>query len=669
MKRREPLSALLALGIFFAGLPASLPGQSGQDWAYRDLIPGGHRGPVSALVYRGDRIFSAGEDGFFEVWNIRSNAAELRFQVSPYRITNMVLRPGKQEICFIENDGLGLYRISVWDFRKRTNIFTLRFRDPIRYINYSAEGGFLIVARSGRTGLVFIDPETGELLPSPPDPGGLVDFAATGRSERNMIVYLAGGFLSYRDLRSGNETGRFEVPPGIRSPIMFGNNRFFAGFDSRGLVIIDAVSGDEIARDSSIPGDSVLSAAGGTEFICLIQNSETPELYRFTINGVRGLVLRERCFLSEMSALTVTAIDGGAALGSSEGDVWLVYENSPPRKMTTKNQEPIVEAAVSGAVLAFITGGNSLGFIPLDYFRLEGMDSLDLEQNGGYTRITAFPGAGDHFLLWQADHTRLAPQIRRAGKDTSPLSLQSLDFRFPLRSAAVFGEKILFLDSAGNLSVLSLDAVAKTDRLDFSFSSIGSMDAAFINRDNIILGRSGVSGNSPFLIINVVTGETVPLPYPSSAGAGVYRGASGTMYAAAVDQEAGEFRTSIIRLDPAINTPPVRLVEYQGEDTLFSLAESSGVLASTLGDGGAAIYSSGALRIFERSPGLPRKLIDGGLFFIALDGDGNICWHDSRSGKLLALFRLYQNEWILQQEGDDARWGRVTGIREPGEDS
>jgi hypothetical protein len=482
-----------------------------------------------------------------------------------------------------------------------------------------------------------------------------------------MIVYLAGGVLSYWDLRLGHETGHFEAPPHISSAIMFGNNRFFAGIDPRGLVVIDAVSGNELARDSSIPGGSVLSAAGGTEFICLVKNGETPELYRFDINSGRDLILMERRSLpEELSAVTAAAFDGGAALGSAGGGLWLADQDGEA-PLTVKNQAPIVEAAVSGSSLAFITEGNLLGFIPLDYFQLDSLDSLALEQNGGYTRITSFPGTADYFLLWQAGNTRLPPLIRTAEGGDSFFTIQNLALRFPLRSAAVFGEKTLFLDSAGNMSVLSLNTAAKTDRLDFSFSSIGSMDAAFIDSENVILGRSGVSGNSPFLKINVVTGETVPLPYPSSAGARVYRGLSGTIYAAVVDQEAGEFRTSLIRLDTATNAPPVRLVEYQGEDTLFSLAESSGALASTLGDGGAAIYSSGGLRVFERGPGIPRKLIDGGLFFITLDGDGNICWHDSQSGKLLALFRLYKNEWILQQEGGETRWGRVTEPPEAGE--
>jgi hypothetical protein len=217
MKRR-PI-APLALPVFlFAVLPFSVPAQDSPGWVYRDLIPGGHRGPVSALIYDDDRILSAGEDGFFEIWNTRTGAAEQRFQVSPYRINDMVRRPGKPEICFVESDGLGLYRISVWDFRKRANIFTLRFRDPVTYVRYSAGGGFLIVARSGRTGLVFIHPETGGLLQSPPDLRGLVHFAATGRSERNMIVYLAGGVLSYWIYKRETKPAVLRFPPTSAGP-------------------------------------------------------------------------------------------------------------------------------------------------------------------------------------------------------------------------------------------------------------------------------------------------------------------------------------------------------------------------------------------------------------------------------------------------------------------
>jgi hypothetical protein len=654
---------LLVLGLISALLAAPCSTAQGRDggWIFRDIIPGGHRGAVRAALYHEEKILSVGDDGFLEIWNLRTRAAEERFQLSPYRIESMVLRPGKPEICLAESDGLGLYRISLWNFRDKVNLFTLRFRDPVSYINYSAGGNFLIVARRGSTGLVFIHPETGEVLQSPPSLTGMVGFAATGRSERNMIVYFSGGTLSYWDLESGEETERFQVPPNITSPVIFGNNRFFAGFDPGGLVILDAVSGAVLDRNPDIPEDSLLyPGRNGSEFLCIAETGGPPELLYFSLDASRKAVIRERLSLPQRVS-AAAAFNNGFALGTAGGEVWVSSKREPPRAMTEKKQVRVLEAAVSGSVLAFIAEGDLQGFLPLDYFRLAGTD-LHLGQNQGYTRITPFPGEGeekDAFLFWQTDNTRLYPALRPADPGGSPLILQDLPLRFPLRAAAVFGKKSLFLDSAGNISVMEINVPAKTSALHFSFSSIGSMDAAFADGENIILGRSALSGNSPFLLINLITGETVPLAFPSSAGARVYRGLSGAVYGAAVDPGPGAPRTSIVKLDIKNPSQAIPLVEYQGEDTLFSLAESSGTLASTLGAGGAALFSPRGMLNFERSPGLPLKLVEGGSFFVVIDGDGNICWHDPLSGNLLAIFRLYLNEWILQQSHGEILYGRV----------
>jgi hypothetical protein len=211
----------------------------------------------------------------------------------------------------------------------------------------------------------------------------------------------------------------------------------------------------------------------------------------------------------------------------------------------------------------------------------------------------------------------------------------------------MFQDQALFLDSVGNIVVLNI----QTGGIVFSFSSIGSLDASFINDENIIIGRSAVSGGAPFLSVNIVTGETVPLPYPAAIGTKVYRGSGGTIYGAAVDQDAGNSKTAVARLTPS--NPPVftRLIEYPEEDTLFTLTETGGVLASTIGGGGATLYRYGSIIPFERGPGLPFRLIDGGRYFIAVDGEGSVSWHHPQSGKLLALFRLYADEWILEKEG------------------
>jgi hypothetical protein len=212
---------------------------------------------------------------------------------------------------------------------------------------------------------------------------------------------------------------------------------------------------------------------------------------------------------------------------------------------------------------------------------------------------------------------------------------------------AALGDEALFLDSAGTVTVMNL----KTGEAVFTFSSVGSLDAAFLDRGNLIVGRSAVSGNSPFLMVNTATGETVPLAYSSAIGARVYRGRGGMVYGAVIDQGLEGAVTALIRIDTVNAALSERLVEYQGEDTLVDLAESGGVLASTVGGDGATLYKSPGVYSFERGPGLPLRLIDGDFCFVVLDGEGNIAWHDPDTGKLLALFRIYGDRWIMETRG------------------
>jgi hypothetical protein len=660
MKHRRPWLSAVCLWAAALLTAACLSAQSRDTGSAAGLEgdagpAGGHQGPVQALVYDGaDHLISAGADGFLGLWNIRTNAAEDRFQVSSYAISAMVPRPGKPHIALIEGDGLGLYRISVWDYAQKKNLFILRFRDPISYITYSGGGNFLIVSRSARTGVVFIHPETGELLQSPEQLTGSVAFAATGRSERTMISYSPTGTLSYWELDTGKELRHFTVPGQLGTPVLFGNNRFFGGAGARGLVVLDAISGTALVRDEKFsrarlfPGDPALA-----ECICLNTEEGLPVLYRFGMDAPGGLEIRERRVLDPaVPVVTAAAAAGnGIALGTGEGGLWLLDPGEEPRAMTLRGQLPITEVGAGGEVLAFMGGQNRLGFIPLDYRKIQNGDALRLEDARGYTHISA-GAAGDQYILWRADGGGLSPLVINApgmpsGGDPTPL--RQVSTRFPIRSATILGEDALFLDSVGNITVISLDS----GTIRFSYSSAGSLDAAFLDREHIIIGRSAVSGNSPFLMITIATGETVPISYPASIGARVFRGSSGAFYAAAVDSGGQGAVTRILRLNPANPALSVPLVEYQGEDTGFGIAECGGALASTIGGDGASLYGSHGFIAFERGPGIPVRLVGGEDFFITLDKDGTLCWHENRSGVLAALLRLYDNEWVLEKSSGE----------------
>ncbi|MDR2053665.1 MAG: hypothetical protein LBP80_09645, partial [Treponema sp.] len=201
------------------------------------------------------------------------------------------------------------------------------------------------------------------------------------------------------------------------------------------------------------------------------------------------------------------------------------------------------------------------------------------------------------------------------------------------------------------VQVLSLDS----QTVEFSFTSAGSLDAAFLDERNIILARGAAAVNSPFLKVNTVTGETVPLQYPASAGAMVFRGGSGRLYGAAINGDGENSTTSILLLDPDDSARSVSVVEYPGEDLDFSLAEENGIIASNLGGDAATLYNGQELLRCERGNGLPGRILSGGGFFVIIDNEGTIAWHDAGSGKLTASLRVYPDGWVLERDGETVR--------------
>ncbi|MDR0554135.1 MAG: WD40 repeat domain-containing protein, partial [Treponema sp.] len=633
------------------------------QWGTQIAPAGKHQGAVNVVIYDAEGlILSAGADGFLGIWNPQSNMAEERFQLSPYSITAMALRPGAAQIALIESDGLGLYRVSAWDYHLKKNLFSLRFREPITALVYSGAGNFLLVSRGG-LGMMFLLSETGEALPSFQGPTGSISFAATGKSERTMIAYSPVGILSYWELDSGAELRRLSVPPGLTSPILFGNNRFLGGMSAEGLQILDAVSGNILIRDSRILGGILLPGnEEGTDFYCFTRGDAVFSHYQISADG--RLEIKERKSLPRnLAALNALAIQNGStALGTVEGTILSWAPNAAaPKLLQSGSLLRIKEAAVSGSILAFITEQASIGFIPLDFTALRNNSGISLETIEGYTSVSAdFEEAQTSvslgtFLFWRAD-TTAAPQLRSVNEhfisQASPQTLSGVTPRFPIRSASILDGKALFLDSVGNITVIALDSGQR----EFTYSSVGSLDTVFLDPRHIVIGRSAVSDSTPFLVVNIETGETVPLAYSAAIGARVYRGAGGTLYGAVIDGSAGTARTGILRINMANPRASFKLTEWQGEDSSFGIAESYGVLASTLGGEGAVLYSDQGVIPFERCPGLPLRLISGGSFFIIVDAEGNMSWYDSQSAELQALLCLGEREWILKKrDGESIR--------------
>jgi len=624
-------------------------------------IAGGHRGKVTSLIHNGDTVISAGEDGFIVIWSISQRTAIEKFQLTTNSIKSMVKHPLKDEICIIESGDMGNNRISAWNYKDKEKLFSVQGNEPASFINYSAAGNYIISAGFDGSHFTLMDSFNGSILSYVNIPPGIVIFGITGKTEQNILLYQGenedyDGQILYLDLRTLSVTGRFKAPANLSSPIVFGNNRFFAGINSNGLLITDAASG--LLLDS-IPDmeRSALLYPVNDGFFCL--SRENNILYRFTVDRRGTVVTQQKLSIIPANEETISAfaINGTAVFANESGSLFMAGLTSGQQsrlfQMAHNFQTRITEIAVNNASIAFLTEGNGLCFLPLDFKLIRDNDKFSPEKTGGFTRITAvtpFSGKNNHadpYILWQSANTQIIPEIVYSDFQKDELSLQFMINRNPLRSISSKNGNILVHDSSGRISVFNLsDTPSKAS---FTFSSVGVIDTGFANNEYFLLCRSAISGNSPFLFVNYNTGETVPVSFPAQAGILSYTGDSGKIYAAAVIRNTDSVKTEIYTLtaNKAVNE---KLFEYSGEAVNLSIAESSGITAIAAGSDGARILTQKIIN-FERTPGLPVKLFGCKDFFLSLDSEGNISWHD-KNGKILAVFRIYKDKWVLQTDAE-----------------
>ncbi|MCL2175470.1 MAG: hypothetical protein FWB73_05430 [Treponema sp.] len=630
-------------------------------------ITGSHRGSITSIINTGDIVLSAGEDGFLVIWDINSKTSIDRFQLTTYKIQSIIKHPNKDEICVIEAVSLDNYRVSAWNFLTKEKLFTVYSNKPVNYINYSSNGSFIITSGIDDFIITILDSSTGDIILDPVIPSGSTLLAVTGRSERNMLIYQSdylndaghsefSGQIIYYDFDSKKAAGSFPAPYDISYPIIFANNRFLAGVNSNGLLIVDTTTGAVLDTNTSIRRDALLYPVNN-EFYCLNQNANNAVLFRFSVdrNGKLNKLQETAVSLQGAGAITSIAYNKNLIFSSSNGNIFTAGQQNRLTPFEYHFQNRVTEINTSGKTIAALTGNGQLFFLPADYKLIQTSFTPKFTQYANYSRIKGFShNSVDYYILWQTENTRLSPLLigninEQLSANNTTRNLNFLIGRFPLRSLSIAHNKVLILDSGGNITLRSFDALFAANppaRPDFTTTVPGTIDAALINNENIIIGRGVAGNNSPFLSVNIRTGETVPYFFDAQAGLTVFPAKNGNIYALMVEQRE-TLNSTFVNLTSRINEN--RLFEYNGEANNYSIAESSGGKLAVLCDSEGAFFLSDKKTYFERTSGLPVKLLSRENTFICLDSEGSISWYDD-NGKLLAVFRLHSDRWTLKTD-------------------
>jgi len=635
---------------------------------------GSHKKDITSLIHNGDTIISAGEDGFIVIWDVQLKSAIDRFQLTPYKIQSMIKHPSRAEICIIETSGDNNI-ISVWNYKFKYKLFSKQSTEPVTYINYSAAGNYIIAAGFNGSYLTLLNSGTGEVSATPEIPEAAVTFAMTGKSEKNMLLYqpeylfqsehenfsgLYGGQLIYYDLSASSITQSFRSNGYLQNPVIFGNGRFLAGIQNENgnkgnLLITDVVTGTLLSSYDVDRNALLCSSEDG--FYCLTHEKGTWLLFKFIVNNRRNLVISQKLSLSfEREDIINSIAYNGDVVLAQNGAITGLDRNNEVVPFVFYFQTLITEIAAGKNNIALLTANGDYLLLPLDYRLLKDGQTLKLKNKSDFSRITSvilppiISQLSDYFILWQSENTQNVPQVVQSSIPDYEDNLKFLIGRYPIRSISSGNGKFLVLDTAGNSHLYNTDIITKGSPsyvnhvpVDFSFTSIGTLDSTLIDSENFLLCRSVIRGSTPFLFINSKTGETVPISIPAQAGLTAFTGKSGKVYAVALEQENFKTKTTVINLTTVSS---VKLYEFPGEDVNLSIAESGERTAIACGSDGANIYGKEIVS-FDRTEGLPVKLLGCDDFFLCLDSEGSISWHDNKTGRMLALFKLYEDKWTL----------------------
>jgi outer membrane protein assembly factor BamB len=495
--------------------------------------------------------------------------------------------------------------LNVINYWTKTPLYSLNFEDRINYIDYTAGGSFLIVITGGQGAIQILDSRTGREA-RPPIAVQAV-FAAASPSERTLVVYSPAGRLTYWNLQTGRQTAECPAAASFYDPIIFRNYNLLAGWVNNELLVINATTGRTLIRDQAIPRGRLLPVAWDDEkFAVSSPNGVTV----YAIDSSGGLVADTEfpTIADGGETSAAVAVADGFYLGTENGGLIRLEQQGGAAAFSTGVQIRVTDALVSDGIIHYITASGSRGQMPAAY---------DAILNGAAVPLPDRPRTGS-----------------AAG--------------FPV--SALNGKQI-YLEAQG--------PVVRTADNETELLSVFlplTIDADFADDENIVVVGMLPTGVSSLQLINIATGETVPIDLPGDIVLKIHRGKSGSLY---VSTNTGG-KTRLIKLD--LNNPRQsrRLVEISFEDDIFDLAEAGNALVTNMGSTTVDFYDAARGNLLfsgERTGGMPTHIIDGGTSVIIIDEEGSLAWLDRATGRIQAVMRIYADEWELSA----ADGSRVTG--------
>lgn len=602
-----------------------------------------HRGSVLAFsaIPGTSRFFSAGKDGFISVHS--PDGEDEAWQISDIPVRKISVSPDGNLVAAYESDGFSVHRVSVWDWKAKTRLYAKRFRDSIVSLSWSAKGSFLMIGNTSLDGIAILDGREGTIHPVFASAPGIVSIGVTGASESSMITFGPSGRILYTDVATGAERASYAGPEDIENPVLLGNNTRIAGYSNGYMTLIDATSGKKVAE---WPSGKAIMATRSTDI--------EPVWIEETADG--AWALRKGAQASESFTLPtperVTAAfstDVNIVLGTESGRLYAILAATASgavpaiNEMTNREARAIDDLVSDGTRLFLLSAG-----------------SLFISSGPGRAPVFAFDGIqanrlailNGELLCWSTDKDEPLITIGFDGERRATIYQP----KEGIRSLAIEGSLISLVEGSSKAIVIDASSPSPANAPRFTYSGAGLQDAILLGKNRLIISRSStMRAPTPIVLVNIDTGETVPLKIDGDLCYGLRKTSPTEDRLAGFIVKAGQTASTelvTLSVSPDAQSSMSMHVEalYSDEDLAATLAGDSGRILTNLGKNAmAGIDPSGEQIRYPRAHSLPVRIATMDQYIVTLNYDGSLTWFSRLDDAITSSLITDNGLWIERQ--------------------
>jgi len=596
--------------------------------------------PVS--VRRADgSYYTASDDGFVIKWTFDGQGEH--YQFSDIAIKLLAVSPSGDEIAIYETDGGSINRVTVWDWKTLTRRYIKKFTDSITSLSYSSNGTYLIIGTATVDGAVFVKTSGWQIIDKIKSNTSIVSYIHTSKTEKTCVFYSPSGNISFYNLLNGKLKSKMTVVKGLTQPLMYNDDRFFAGVSDSKIYITAA--GKTIA---SIPANNpiILSTEADYNLYYLENDGRSNYEIKMLESKENNQVSNPRLVKSlkgpRGSAIITAAVKDTSNIyfGGKNGSV---YKTDVDATITTSNMMELTENTYS-KIYGMSPAESDFLFLTSDSIYKSSYDTglVDkLSETNGENRIITY--TDNNVILWSKSERNPVIQIDLDKKTKTTLFTPQNNI-----------QNIRLCKVEDNYYLVEIESNSSVNLYNFAdksfkevYSGTGIQDAVYMNNKLIYIAKSAATNpQTPLLSVNPETLETVPLNIKGNV---IYALSTDgkTIYGINVISENNGNSTFVFSFN-VYTKQMVNILKFSDEDAEAFTYLFGNNLFTNIGRNKVYCYNLSTKKRFSynRSASIPVSICLNNKRAVILNSNGSISWCGTADSKLLADWYLTKdNQW------------------------